>query len=482
MAMHAAHHTNATLADLPLVDCRVNLDISGKEVAKRFERDTSLPGVLVVQGSQLVGLVSRRHFHEQISSPYGLEIFFSRSIRAFLEVSEQKGRADFLIFPSSKSVELAVEECLQRPADSVYEPVVVSLGGSEANPQHLLLDFQSLLLAQSAHLTSMNQRLAQQSQQNRHYMLKLDEERQRVKQYVALLEKQQHLIRDRNRILESQQVELVKKNQEIAQLNERFVRISQLLSSEGRKTFEATFTGIDGICDNTRVILTVGRQLNQEMKTIQQASDMVARVSYQVRHLATKAAIVASHASSELSGFSQIAEEIGKLVSQTYQAAQQLELVAQRFENGVEDLTTAANTGTTTARSLTQDMGRMQDAIAQLEELIHPLAFPPDTASQRPQRPKATKAVPPPPPPRAAIPTESTVPIAATETEGSKDSTAANADNKDTRALLELLSQAETILTRIDQQFQVGEAPERVQQFRQKLAKTRETFSPAQSQ
>lgn len=474
MATHAGHHTNATLADLPLVDCQVHLNVSGQEVAKRFERDTRLPGVLVVQGTQLTGLVSRRRFHEQISSPYGLEIFFSRPIRAFLEVSEQKGRADFLVFPGSKSVELAVEECLQRSADSVYEPVVVSLGADENNPQYLLLDFQSLLLAQSSRLTAMNQRLAQQSQQNRQYMLKLDEERQRVKQYVTLLEKQQYLIRDRNRILEAQQVELVKKNQEIAQLNERFVRISQLLSSEGRKTFEATFTGIDGICDNTTVILTVGQQLNRELKTIQQASDMVARVSYQVRHLATKAAIVASHASSELSGFSQIAEEIGKLVSQTYQAGQQLELVAQRFENRVEDLTTAAHTGTSTARSLTQDMGRMQDAIAQLEELIHPLAPPPDVGVHRPEVPRV---IPPPPPPRSTEPLDVTVP----ETGIPKDAVPSSADDENARALLELLGQAETILTRIDQQFQSGEAPAKVQQFRQKLAQTRATLSPAQS-
>ncbi|MEM9003540.1 MAG: hypothetical protein AAGE59_08450 [Cyanobacteria bacterium P01_F01_bin.86] len=99
---------------------------------------------------------------------------------------------------------------------------------------------------------------------------------------------------------------------------------------------------------------------------------MVERVSYQVRHLATKVAIVASHASVELKGFSQIAEEIGTLVGQTYQAGQRLELVAEQFKDRVQNLTITANSGTTIARTLTQEIARMRDAIAQLEDLIEP--------------------------------------------------------------------------------------------------------------
>jgi hypothetical protein len=368
--------TDSLLADLPLVDCQIDLWALGKEVARLFDADLGLPGVLVMEGTQLVGLVSRRRFHEQISSPYGLEIYYSRPIKAFLEVSAQKGRADYLLLSSQERIETAVSKGLSRSADSIYEPIVVSLTVADESPRYQVLDFQTVLLAQSQIVALVNDRLEEQWQQTRHYMLKLHEERQRVKQSMTLLEQQQQLIRDRNRTLEQQQVELLQKNEAIAQLNERFVRLSQILSLEGRKTFEATSMGVDGICHNTADILEIGHQFRDEVRVVQQASDMVARVSYQVRHLATKAAIVASHASSELSGFSQIAEEIGQLVTQTFEAGQQLERVAQRFEVNAETLAHAANSGTITARALSHDIAKMQRAIAQLEVLIAPLEVP----------------------------------------------------------------------------------------------------------
>lgn len=365
--------TDSRLSNLPLIVRQVSPDYSGEEVAQLFEADPSLPGILVMEAQQLVGLVSRRHFHEQISSPYGLEVFFNRPISAFLAVSQQKGLSAYLLMPASEKIEAAVREGLNRPLEAAYEPVIVFEDLEDGVPRYSLLDFQTLLLAQSKILALVNNRLTQQWQQNRHYMLKLDEERQRVKQYAALQKKQQLLVQDRNRVLERQQAELVQKNQQIARLNERFVKLSQLLSSEGHRTFEATFSGVEGICKNTAAIVSAGQQLGSEVRTVQQASDMVARVSYQVRHLATKAAIVANNGGEDLRGFSQIAEEISKLVNQTYQAGQQLDSVAKCFEDRVQNLTSAANSGTVIARSLTQNIARMQAAIAQLETIIQPL-------------------------------------------------------------------------------------------------------------
>ena len=468
MANLADLEIDSSLADLPLLDCQVGLNVSGSKVAQLFEADLSLPCVLVIQDRQLAGLVSRRRFHEQIGSPYGREIFFHRPISVFLEVSRQRRRADYLVVPGHTKVEAAVNLSLRRSSESVYEPIVVRVAAGDDRPSYYFLDFQTLLLAQSQILTLVNESVQQQWQQNRHYMLKLDEERQRAKQYATLLEKQQNIIRDRNHILETQQVALIQKNQEIAQLNERFVKISRILSLEGHKAFEITFAGVDGICANSAEILAVGQQLSAEVRTVQQASDMVARVSYQVRHLATKAAIVASHASSELSGFSQITEEISKLVNQTYQAGQQLDIVARRFEDRVQNLSTAANSGTTIARSLTQDIGRMQDAIAQLEELIQPL----DTVDC----PTTTADV------LSAMASDMTVNRVRHLLERSPISQANQSSspaqkNQDAHALLELLNQAETILSRIDQQPQGEATHKNVQQFRQKLAKTLRALS-----
>lgn len=360
----------STLADLPLFNYQVSADISGSKIADLFDKRPDLPGVLITDADQLLGLVSRRRFHEQISSPYGLEIFFNRPIRVFLEISLSKGRADFLTLPASEKIDTAVRHGLNRNAGSVYEPMAVMFEQPYLGATHHLLDFQTLLLAQSHILARVNEEIEQQCQQNRYYMLKLDEERRRVKQYVDLLEKQQTLIRDRNRVLESQQRELITKNQEIDRLNQRFIQLSQVMSSEGRNAFEATFAGVESISHNTDEIVEVGNMLRSELVTVQRASEMVAHVSYQVRHLATKAAIVANHAGSELSGFSQITEEISTLVGQTYEAGQQIDRAARRFQSHIESFTDAARSGTTVAQSLMSAIARAEDAIAQLEALI----------------------------------------------------------------------------------------------------------------
>ncbi|MDA0672320.1 MAG: hypothetical protein O3C67_01250 [Cyanobacteria bacterium] len=361
---------DATLATLPLFHEAVDADTLGQAIAQQFERRPELPGFLVTEQGILMGLVSRRRFHEQISSPYGLEVFFSRPIRVFLDISRRKGRADFLTLPDTEKIDAAVRIGLGRNPDSVYEPIVVTAADHDGYTLHHLLDFQTLLLAQSHLLALSNGQMETQWQQTRHYMLKLNEERQRVQTSMALLQEQQQVIQDRNQTLEAQQVELVRKNEEIAHLNQKFVQISQLLSMDGRNAFEATFMGVDGICHSTTEIVEVGRALQADLKTVQDAATMVGRVSYQVRHLATKAAIVANHAGKELSGFSHITDEISKLVGQTYEASQQLDRVAHHFRDRIQAFTDAARSSTNIARSLLIEINRAEEAIAALESLL----------------------------------------------------------------------------------------------------------------
>jgi hypothetical protein len=429
---------DAVLAELPLSNVRVQATALGAQVAEEFEQHQDLPGVLVFDDWVLLGLVSRRRFHEQVSSPYGREIFFSRPIRVFLDIISKKGRSDFLILPAAERIDAAVRLGLERSTEAVYEPIVVLFdtpsGGPKARATHHLLDFQTLLLAQSHILSQVNEKTKEQWRQTRHYMLKLDKERQRVKQSMKLLEEQQALVRDRNTALEAHQTELVNKNEEIAQLNQQFVQISQILSTDGRNAFEATFMGVDGICRSTTEIVQVGRALQKELDTIQKASDMVGTVSYQVRHLATKAAIVASHAGSELSGFSQITDEISKLVGQTAEAGQQLQRVGHRFQERIQDFTDAARSSTSVARALLIEINRAQDAVTDLEDVLKGCDVPVSGFRE-------------PAPPMENL--------------------------NEAKALLEVLNQAEAILNRLDQQDQDVDTAATVSQIRRRLQANR---------
>lgn len=352
----------STLGSLPLHDLTVSPDVPGQAIAREFEQNPNLPGILVMDGAALLGMVSRRKFLEQMSLPYSLELYLKRPVRVLLDFIE----AEPLQLPSACKINKAVQQGLQRPLARVYEPiVVVSEDGSLG-----LLDFQKLLLAQSRILVMINNVMKQQRTQIRQYLDSLQQEQRKVQEYARLLETNQAEIQQRNTLLESQKAELVAQAVQISQLNQRFLQIGQLLSEEGKKAFQATFEGAKSISQNTNQIVEIGDELAKQLDKIQEASQLIERVSRQVRHLAVQAAVVVNQSGSEVSGFSQIASEISKLVSQTFEAGRQVEVVARDFRFGILNLTQAAAEGTAVAQALGEQVQKASSALAELEVLV----------------------------------------------------------------------------------------------------------------
>jgi hypothetical protein len=367
-------NVNATLGDLPLHDLCVSYKTLGQTIADSFEQNPRLPGILIEDEAGQTSLISRRQFHERMSSPYGLEIFLRRPIAAFLEMSQRSQQPEILVLPNTEKIEVAVQLGLNRSPEAVYDPIVVvfedrSLPVFQAR---FLVDFHTILLAQSQVLSAANQAIQQQQQQTQRYVFKLNQEQLKVKEYTKLLEEQQAVIRERNRVLESQQDELLQKSEEIAELNRRFMEIGKILSQEGKKAFQATFAGVNDICRNADQVLRVGEYLNAELSTIEGISTSIAKVSRQVHHLSVKASIVANRSQQGLSGFSTINEEISNLVGQTLDAGTDINQVAARFHDRIEEFTHAAQEGITVARSLISQTAQAQIALNELECLIHP--------------------------------------------------------------------------------------------------------------
>lgn len=361
---------DSRLGDLPLQDFQVSPTTLGQVVANHFKQHPGLSGVIVADDKRLLGMISRRRFHEHMSQPYSQEIFLKRRIQIFLEISEQKVR--HLQLPHTEKVGTAVRKAVNRPLEAVYEPLIIEFK-DETPPKftvYFLLSFQTLIFAQSKILTDVNGELREQSAKARHYLIQLKQEQQKVQGYTQLLEEQKKIIESRNQILENQQIELVNKVQEIAQLNQIVMRIGQLISLEGKKAFQATFAGVNAICSNINQVVDIGRLLSEELETIGSTSVLVEKVSHQVRHLAVQAAIVANHAGKELSDFSHITTEIGRLVSQTSEAGRQMNRVSTRFMLKMQELTSSAQAGTTVARSLVQKNEQAEKALAELEALI----------------------------------------------------------------------------------------------------------------
>ena len=131
----------STLEDLPLYEFQIEAERTGVEVARAFDSNPLLPGAILTEQGQLLGMISRRRFLEYMSRPYGLELFLKRPIKCLYLLA----RADTFVLPSNTLIVNAARLSLQRPTNLLYEPIV-----AEIEPQvYKLLDVHQLMVAQS---------------------------------------------------------------------------------------------------------------------------------------------------------------------------------------------------------------------------------------------------------------------------------------------------------------------------------------------
>lgn len=129
----------STLQMLPQYSQIMESCCSGKEAFKLFDQDPLLPGVILVEQGKFVGMISRRRFTEQMSRPYGLDLFLKRSLAVLYSFVN----AETLILPQETLIVSAARQSLQRPPEVLYEPIVIRL-----EPEvYGLVDVHELLVA-----------------------------------------------------------------------------------------------------------------------------------------------------------------------------------------------------------------------------------------------------------------------------------------------------------------------------------------------
>ncbi|AFY32872.1 sensor histidine kinase [Calothrix sp. PCC 7507] len=131
----------STLQELPLWELKFDISEFSFELAEKFQANPLLPGVLLVEGSELVGMISRQRFLEYVIWPQILEKFSDCS----LKVLDQFLRSDFLILPGEMLILGAAQKSLERQPELIYEPIVVRLGIQKYG----IVDARQLLVAQS---------------------------------------------------------------------------------------------------------------------------------------------------------------------------------------------------------------------------------------------------------------------------------------------------------------------------------------------
>ncbi|NET75188.1 hypothetical protein [Okeania sp. SIO1F9] len=365
-------NSESTLRELPLTDFQVSPMTSLELVEYQFNKQPDLSGVIVASDEKFFGMISRRYFHEQMSSRYGRELFIKRPIQYFLKATPTKYLDNCLVLLSEEKINLAVQIALNRSEETVYEPLVIQFVNKK-NPNcyiYFLLNFQTLILAQSHLLREVNNELSRQKSSAKNYLIQLKHKQQKLQQHTAELQTQKQEILARHKLLEIQQNDLISQSQQIHNLNRRLKEITGFISQEGKKAFYATFEGVQKINKNMNEIVNIGHLFTNELKLINSASHQIETISKQAKHLAIQAAIVAGHSNSQLSGFSHITNEIGKLVNETSQAGRQMNLVANNLMRKISELNNLAETGKQTAQSLVENNQRSEITLDELEKLI----------------------------------------------------------------------------------------------------------------
>ncbi|HEY9820217.1 MAG TPA: ATP-binding protein [Candidatus Sericytochromatia bacterium] len=146
----------STIQELLLYDFQVEVSRLGKEVAQNFRVNPLLPGAILMEQGKFVGMISRRRFLEQMSRPYGLELFLKRPLYSLYRFAN----AEVLRLNGDTLIVDAARRSLERSAELLYEPIVVEL---EAGC-YRLVDAHQLLVAQSKIHELATQMLNEQTQ------------------------------------------------------------------------------------------------------------------------------------------------------------------------------------------------------------------------------------------------------------------------------------------------------------------------------
>ncbi|HBB34609.1 MAG TPA: GGDEF domain-containing protein [Cyanobacteria bacterium UBA8803] len=130
----------SVLQELPLYNFHFESSQIGQEVAQTFQLNPVLPGIILTEQGKFAGMISRRRFLEQMSRPYGLELFLKRPLKSLYRFAQ----TEVLILTGDTRIVNAAHRCLERSAELLYEPIAVEL----APRTYRVLDTYQLLVAQ----------------------------------------------------------------------------------------------------------------------------------------------------------------------------------------------------------------------------------------------------------------------------------------------------------------------------------------------
>jgi len=119
-----ALHLESTLQDLPRYSFQIESSHAGWELAQVFEQHPLLPGVILVEQGQFLGMISRQRLLEYLIRPHGSDFFLKESLRVLYSYA----RCETLVLLGSTPIIVAAQQALRRSPEFLNEPILVQVG------------------------------------------------------------------------------------------------------------------------------------------------------------------------------------------------------------------------------------------------------------------------------------------------------------------------------------------------------------------
>ncbi|CAH2572029.1 hypothetical protein PRNO82_01428 [Planktothrix rubescens] len=354
---------DSTLAFVLSHDFRVSSTTLGKVVAQNFAQNPNLPGVIVMDETRFLGMISRAKFREQMNTLQRENLYLNSPIQVLLDYL----RTPPLLLDHNSKIADAVNSVLNRSKELIYEPVVIVC----ENNIFRIIDIQVLLLAQNQ-LLNYAQNVIQQQQsriQQSSEIIKIEKNKvQKCSKYYQ--SKQELLKKNYKDFLKVKQQEIFETAQKITEINENFLQISQLVIKETDKSFNEIVVNTNSINSNTNHIQEISTSIADDLDSMHSASNLINKIIQQIRHLAIKGSIVAYQSQSTPQGFNQINKEINQMLNQILNINQQMNKMANHFKFHVHKLQDIAQNQSGISRSVSLKLERVEMVMKELKHLI----------------------------------------------------------------------------------------------------------------
>lgn len=355
---------NSTLADLASHNYQVSSVTRSDIVAKELYQNPELPGVLIIDDSELIGMISRSKFLEKIYLPNWEEIYSNHPIQKLLDFT----RIPPLMLSSDTPINEAVQLAMNRSINLIYEPIVLICDHHEFR----LIDFRILCQAQTLILQKSRQIIEQQEQTKQKYFNLLNQEKQRINEANHNLNIEKNIMKKlyQSRFIERENA-INQHYQKILKIYQEIVQTGRLVSKESHREFHAIFIGANSIHKNSEDLESVIKNISRDLETINSASTIMAEIVQKVRYLSVQASVLTYQPSStNQTVLSQINLEMNRLVKQTLDLSQQMNNVSSHFKVHINNLKDIAHKEDEVTRKMILNTQRAEMAIAELDQLL----------------------------------------------------------------------------------------------------------------